>query len=131
MNEATRTIPAPATAPETKAYWQAAREDKLLVKTCKACGEAHHYPRTACPFCASTDTHYIEASGNGVIYSYSVMRRAKVPYALAYVTLDEGPTMMTNIVECDFDALAIGQAVTVTFATCDDGESKVPMFTPA
>ena len=55
-----------------------------------------------------------EASGNGTIYTYSVMRRAPMPYAIAYVTLDEGPTMMTNIVDCDLDEIRIGQAVSLS-----------------
>jgi hypothetical protein len=58
------------------------------------------------------------------------MRRAAVPYALAYVTLEEGPTMMTNIVGCDLNAIRIGQAVKLVFEAAEDGQ-KVPMFTPA
>jgi uncharacterized OB-fold protein len=58
------------------------------------------------------------------------MRRAPVPYALAYVTLDEGVTMMTNIVDCDLDAIRIGQSVRVVFKATEDGP-PVPMFTPA
>jgi hypothetical protein len=57
------------------------------------------------------------------------MRRAKEPYAIAYVTLAEGPTMMTNIVDCDFDALRIGQPVNVVLAATEDGP-PVPMFKP-
>ena len=82
-----------------------------MIKQCAACGKAHHYPRSICPFCFSDRTEWTEASGKGTIYSYSVMRRAPVPYAIAYVTLPEGPTMLTNIVDCDFDKLKIGQAV--------------------
>jgi uncharacterized OB-fold protein len=55
------------------------------------------------------------------------MRRAKEPYAIAYVTLAEGPTMMTNIVDCDFDKLSIGQAVNVVFKETEGGP-PVPMF---
>jgi uncharacterized protein len=58
------------------------------------------------------------------------MRRAPVPYAIAYVTLAEGPTMMTNLVDCDFDALKIGQDVEVVFQDAEEG-AKVPMFRPA
>jgi uncharacterized OB-fold protein len=58
------------------------------------------------------------------------MRRAEVPYAIAYVTLDEGPTMMTNLVDCDFDRLKIGQRVKVVF-TPTDGGPPVPTFTLA
>jgi len=58
-----------------------------------------------------------------------VTRRAKEPYAIAYVTLAEGPAMMTNIVGCDFDALRIGQPVIVVFEATEDGP-PVPMFRP-
>jgi uncharacterized OB-fold protein len=131
MTDTTRPIQAPDTSPETEAFWQGAKDGKLLVRTCNACGDAHHYPRTICPFCGSADTAYVEAAGKGTIYSYSVTRRAPIPYAIAYVTLDEGPTMMTNIVDCDLDAIKIGQRVEVTFAACEDGDGKVPMFKPA
>jgi uncharacterized OB-fold protein len=92
-------------------------------------GEAHHYPRTMCPFCASADTAWERASGDGVIYSFSVMRQAPVPYVIAYVTLAEGPTMMTNIVEADAAAIRIGQQVELTFAATDGGP-PVPVFRP-
>jgi len=125
-----RKIVAPAVTRETQPFWEAAATGRLLVKRCTACGESHHYPRPLCPFCGSDRTEWREASGRGSVYSYSVMRRAPVPYALAYVTLDEGVTMMTNIVDCDLDAIRIGQAVRVVFKPTDDGP-PVPMFTPA
>jgi len=125
-----RKIAAPAVTPETQPFWEAATAGRLLVKRCTACGESHHYPRPLCPFCGSDRTEWREASGRGSVYSYSVMRRAPVPYALAYVTLDEGVTMMTNIVDCDLDAIRIGQSVRVVFKATEDGP-PVPMFTPA
>ena len=99
-------------------------------RECTACGERHHYPRAICPFCGSDKTEWTEASGRGTVYSYSVFRRAPIPYAIAYVTLAEGPTMMTNIVDCDLDTIRIGQAVQVVFKASEDGP-PVPMFTPA
>lgn len=125
-----RKIPAPAATLETQAYWDATAKGKLLVRHCTACGEKHHYPRSICPFCFSDRTEWTEASGKGTIYSFSVMRRAAEPYVMAYVTLAEGPTMMTNIVDCDFDALKVGQAVKVVFVPSEGG-APVPMFTPA
>ena len=59
------------------------------------------------------------------------MRRAPVPYAIAYVTLEEGPAMLTNLVDCDFDRLAIGQKVKVVFKPSEGGGAPVPMFAPA
>jgi uncharacterized OB-fold protein len=130
VSPAQRTIPAPPVSPETKPFWDAAAQGKLLLKRCEACGERHYYPRAMCPFCGSDRTAWVEASGRGTIYSYSVFRRAPVPYAIAYVTLEEGPTMMTNIVDGDLDAIRIGQRVRVRF-TPTDGGPPVPMFAPA
>ena len=127
---AERKIEAPEQNPETKPYWDAAAKGRLLIKKCNACGEPHFYPRSLCPFCFSGDTAWVAASGKGTIYSYSVMRRVPVPYVVAYVTLAEGPTMISNIVDCDLNAVKIGQAVKVTFKPSDGGP-PVPMFTPA
>ena len=125
-----RKIAAPPANPETQPFWDAAAEGKLLYKKCAACGEPHFYPRALCPFCFSDRTEWQQASGRGTIYTHSVMRRTPVPYAIAYVTLDEGPTMMTNIVDCDLDAIRIGQKVKLVFKPSDGGP-PVPMFTPA
>jgi uncharacterized OB-fold protein len=129
MTAQQRKIPAPQVTPETKGYWDAAAQGRLVVKKCLACGKVHHYPRSLCPYCFSADTDWTPASGRGTIYSYSVMRRTPVPYAIAYVTLKEGVTMMTNIVDCDLDTIAIGQSVKVVFKPSDGGP-PVPMFTP-
>ena len=130
MATAQRTIPAPQATQETKAFWDGAAQGKLLLKKCRSCGEAHYYPRPLCPFCGSDATEWQAAAGTGTLYSYSVMRRAEVPYAIAYVTLDEGVTMMTNLVDCDFNRLKIGQRMKVVF-TPTDGGPPVPTFTPA
>jgi uncharacterized protein len=130
MAERGRKIPAPPVSPETQPFWEAAAAGRLLLKHCLACGQPHHYPRSICPFCGSERTEWRDASGRGTVYSYSVMRRAPEPYAIAYVTLEEGVSMMTNIVDCDLDAIRIGQSVRVVF-TPTDGGPPVPMFTPA
>ena len=130
MPGAERKVDAPQPSPETKPFWDAAAAGRLLIKRCAACGEHHHYPRSLCPFCGSDRTTWLAASGRGTIYSYSVMRRVPIPYALAYVTLEEGPTMMTNIVDGDLDRIRIGQPVRVVFRPTDGGP-PVPMFTPA
>jgi uncharacterized OB-fold protein len=125
-----RTIPAPAVTPETRPFWDAAAAGRLVIKGCRACGQVHYYPRPICPFCGQDATEWRPATGRGTIYSFSVFRRAPVPYALAYVTLEEGVTVMTNIVDCDLDAIRIGQPVSVVFKPTDGGP-PVPMFTPA
>ena len=72
------------------------------------------------------------SEGVGEIYSVSVMRRGEgAPFAVAYVTLDEGPAVLTNIVDCDPDTLAIGQRVRIAFKPTEEGAPPVPTFTPS
>ncbi|MFC3068134.1 Zn-ribbon domain-containing OB-fold protein [Phenylobacterium soli] len=126
----TRPIPAPAVTVESKPFWDAAAEGRFLIKRCNACGKAHWYPRTICPLCGSDDTVWQESPGEGVIYTYSVMHRSPTgPYALGYVTLDEGPAVMTNFVDVAPDGLKIGMRVKVKFQPTENGP-PVPVFTP-
>jgi len=122
-----RIIPAPPRNPETEPFFAAATEGRFILRRCVDCGKFHWYPRAYCPFCMG-ETEWREAAGAGTIYSFSVMRRVKAPFVLAYVELAEGPRMMTNIVDCDFDRLAIGVPVTLVFKPADDG-TPVPCFT--
>lgn len=124
-----RKVPAPKALPESMDYWKAADEGVLLVKRCSACGRHHHYPRSLCPFCLSEATEWRTAAGTATLYSWSTMGQGDDAYTLAYVTLAEGPTMLTNIVGCDPATLAVGQPLRVVF-TKTDGHA-VPMFTPA
>ena len=127
---ADRKISDPALNPGDEPYFAAAGESRLLLKLCKACGQIHHYPRALCPFCWSSEVEWSEAKGTGVIYTFSVTRRgAGAPYCIAYVTLDEGPTMMTNIVDVDLDTVRIGQRVRVVFKKSEGG-TAIPMFAP-
>ena len=126
---AQRLFTAPGTNVENQPYWDGAKEGKLLIKHCGDCGQHHVYPRAICPHCFSDNTTWQASSGRGTIYSFSVMRRVPQPYAIAYVTLDEGVTMMSGIVDCDFDRLAIGQRVKVVFRA-SDGDVTVPAFVP-
>src|SRR5690606_28201531 len=120
---------APLLNAELKPSFDAAAEGKLLVRRCRDCGEAHFYPRSICPHCFSERTEWQASAGAGTVYSYSVMRVGG-PFVIAYVTLDEGPTMLTNIVDCDPESVRIGQRVRVVFRPTD-GDSVVPMFAPA
>lgn len=128
IQPALREVIAPTPSAETLPFWQAAGEGRLLLRGCTACGRCHHYPRSICPFCMSDATEWREAAGTGTVHAFSVMRRVPVPYAVAYVELDEGPLMLTNLVRTDLDALRIGQRVQVVFDRCDGG--TLPVFTP-
>jgi uncharacterized OB-fold protein len=125
----TRKIAVPQGNPETKPFWDAAQDGKFMIGRCKACGKAHYYPRSLCPFCLG-EAAMVEASGKGEIYTFSVTYRGTPePYAIGYVSLEEGPRILTNFVDCDFKALSIGQAVKIKWVATEG--LPVPMFTPA
>lgn len=116
--------------PENLPFWQAAEEGRLLGKRCSDCGEFHWYPRVVCPFCGSGRTEWAPLSGRGTVYACSTLRRADPPYTVAYVQLEEGPTMLTNLVDLGDVQPAIGLPVTVTFRRTEDGRNA-PKFRPA
>ena len=124
----TRIIADPPASPESEVFYKAAAEGVFLVRRCTACHRAHWYPREHCPHC-SGPTEWEQASGRGSIYSYTVMRRVDPPYVLAYVSLAEGPAMLTNIIGADADRIAIGQAVILTFIASSNG-TMIPCFSP-
>jgi uncharacterized OB-fold protein len=121
---------------ETQAFWDATAEGKLLLKRCDRCGTVIWYPRSICPACGSLDTSWFEASGRGTVYSCTVTRKGQGayreagPFVLAYVELEEGPRLMTNIVDCDPFSVRIGQPVEVVFHDTGQG-SALPRFRPA
>lgn len=125
-----REIRPPNRLPDSLAYWTACAEGKLLVKRCQQCGQAHWYPRVLCPYCLG-DSDWEDAGVEGVVYTYSVTRRAGPhPYCIAYVDLPQGVRMMTNIVDCDLEQVRIGSRVRLVFKAATDGTS-IPMFTLA
>ena len=118
-------------------FWDAAREERFLIKRCADCGRAHYYPRTFCPFCWSERVAWEEASGRATLYTYSIVYQndlppfpERVPYVAAVVDLEEGPRVMTNVVDCDFDALQIGMALEVVFREETD-DVTLAVFRPA
>ncbi|MFJ7194471.1 MULTISPECIES: Zn-ribbon domain-containing OB-fold protein [unclassified Streptomyces] len=120
----------------SRPYWDAAARGQLLLRRCRACGRAHHYPREFCPHCWSEDVVWEPASGDATLYTWSVVHRndlppfgARVPYVAAVVDLAEGPRMMTEIVGCEESALAIGMALRVDFRQ-EEGAEAVAVFHP-
>lgn len=125
-----RPLAAPLVDASSEAFWSAARDGRLTTRRCQSCSKLHWYPRPICPYCQG-DTDWEVLSGLGSIYSVSVTRKAGPhAYAIAYVTLDEGITVLSNIVDCDLDTVRIGQRVKVVFKSAEDGQ-PVPMFAPA
>jgi uncharacterized OB-fold protein len=124
----THTLPSPGIGPDNEAFVAAAKEGRFVLRWCNDCGKTHWYPRAVCPHCMSAHTQWKPASGRGTVYSYSTMQRTDPPYTLAYVTLAEGPTMLTNLV--GQGPWRIGMPVQVRFVASDDG-TPVPVFAPA
>ena len=117
--------------PETKPFWDACAAGKLVLPRCKDTGKFIWYPRAISPFTFGP-VEWVEVSGKGTIYTFSVMRRnTPVPYAIGYVTLDEGVSLLTNFIDCDFDALKIGQRVRIKWSGTGDGNPPVFTFTTA
>jgi len=121
----------------SRPFWDAANEGRLLAKRCRTCGEVHFYPRPFCPVCWSADVEWFEVSGRATLYTYSVVYQndlppfaARVPYVAAIVELEEGPRMMSNVVDCPLEQLEVGMALQVTFHRATD-ELAFPVFSPA
>ena len=128
--------PLPHVDAESKGFWDACRQHELRVQKCRACGALRYYPRALCPSCLSADTEWVLTSGQGTVYTYTVTYqnqspgfRDELPYVLAYVELDEGVRLLTNIVGCAPERVAVGMRVSVVF---DDmtPEISLPKFTP-
>ena len=133
------TLPEPVSNADSAPYWTAARERRLLIRSCRACGTKHFMPRHLCPACWSDQLEWVPSAGKGSVHSFSIIRRApvaafaqKVPYVVALIDLDEGPRMVTNIVGDDALSVRIGERVEVTFEERGDG-AMLPQFqrTPA
>lgn len=129
--------PLPTIDSESAPFWAAARDGRLALPRCKACGRHHYYPRAICPYCHSLDVHYEDVGGMGSIYSYTIHRRPAgaefkddVPYVVALVDLDERVRMLTRIVGVPVEKVAIGQRVRVTFLPVND-QMGLPVFEPA
>ena len=123
-------LPSPVANPENRPFLEAAQKDELVIKYCNACNQPHYYPRTICPHCGSNDTSWVKSAGLGEIYSYTVMRRGvEVPFAMAYIRLQEGISMLTHLTNCDFDSIRVGQKVRVVFQETRDGQ-KTHLFEP-
>ncbi len=132
MSERPQPNPDPATAP----YWTGASQRQLVMPQCEACEAFHFYPRTLCPHCGSQAIRWSPVSGFGSIYSMTVVHRAPspafeglVPYVVGLVALDEGPHLMSNIVNCEPADVHIGQKVLATFLELSDGVA-LPVFEP-
>jgi uncharacterized protein len=125
--------PQPVATAQTQPYWDAAREGRLVLQRCKDCGRHQFYPRGFCTACLSGELEWVEASGSGRIYTFTICRIAAhpaltAPYAVALVDLDEGVRMLANVVDCDLALIRTGARVAVRFQAIGDAYT-LPQFT--
>ena len=127
----------PVATGETEEYWAGCRRHELLIQRCDDCGTHQFYPRLMCAACTGRSLRWVRASGRGRVKSFSIVRRAvseayaaEVPYVVALIELDEGPTMMSNVVGCPVEDVRIGLPVEVLFEDWPE-DVTVPKFRPA
>ena len=123
--------------PDTAEFWRRTAEGVLAFQQCEDCQTVVFYPRRHCTGCLGRKLTWREASGQGTIYTFSVVRqsyhpffRSLVPYAVAWIDLDEGPRILSNVtgVQDPGAELAIGQRVTVDWERHE--ELAIPLFRP-
>lgn len=125
----------PKPTPETRHFWDGAKQGQLLLQRCIDTGQAYFPPRPFSPFTGSRNVETFAASGRATLYSYVIHHRPvpgfTPPYAIAVVALEEGPRMMTNIVDCEQtpEALQLDMSLEVTFVPMDE-DITLPLFRP-
>ncbi|WP_433382825.1 Zn-ribbon domain-containing OB-fold protein [Actinoplanes sp. CA-142083] len=109
-------------------WWEATRERRLLIQHCTRCRKYQHYPRVVCTGCGGDDLVFVEAAGDGVIDSFTVVERAEAPYTLARVRLTEGPIVLTHL--DGIDDPRCDQTVHLAWRALPDGR-HLPVFRSA
>ena len=116
----TKPLPEPGTV--SKPFWEGAREHRLMLQRSKKTGKYVFYPRVVSPFAVKDELEWVEASGRGTVYSYTVARRPTGPqwsedgpYVIAIVELAEGARMTANIIDCDVESVRIGMQVVAAY----------------
>jgi uncharacterized OB-fold protein len=117
-------------------FFAAAAEGRFLVQCCPACNSCQFYPRALCATCGG-DPEWEEASGRGVLHTFTVIRqngaapfRDELPYVVGMVELDEGPRMMGNITGCQVDDVVVGMPL-VAYAVKVSDRVGVVFWEPA
>ncbi|MBC7074906.1 MAG: Zn-ribbon domain-containing OB-fold protein [Syntrophomonadaceae bacterium] len=128
--------PLPNPTPWSRPFWEAAKQHRLVLRRCSACGNIDHPPYPYCTACLADEHEWIEAQGKGTLYAYAVNYYGvpfpfwdDMPYVVAMIDLPEGPRMISNIVECDIEKLRNGMELEVVFDDVSD-EISLPKWKP-
>jgi len=129
--------PVPEPTRDSRPYWDALREGRLVVQQCAACGRLRHYPRPVCDACYSMDVTWRPLSGRGTVHSWTVAHhpfhpgfKSELPYVLVTVDLDEGVRMLAQLRGVESEALAVGLPVTMVADRVTD-QVTLPVFVAA
>ena len=136
MAAASKSLPKPT--PDTQPFWDAVKRHQLSLPKCKACGQLHYFPRPFCPHCFSWDLEWVRCSGKGKLYSYVINHRPapgfeeEAPYLIAVVELDEGPRMLSNLIDIEPtpEAVQVDMPVEILFQDVNE-EMAIFKFRPA
>ncbi|MCE2817304.1 MAG: OB-fold domain-containing protein [Ilumatobacteraceae bacterium] len=121
--------PAPTVTQANAAFWAATAEGRFQLQRCNECDTVLWFPRRHCPSCWTDNVSTFDASGKGVVYSFTVIRKGAMaykesgPFVIAYVELAEGPRVMTNIVDCDVETVKVGMPVEVVWHDTGQGNA--------
>lgn len=133
MSDYARPLPQPT--PETQPYWDGAKQGELRLQRCGDCDHVYFPARPFCPACSSRHVSWFTASGKGTLFSYVINHRAppgfEAPYIIAVVQLEEGPRMMSNLVDCPQtpEAIELDMPLEVTFVEATE-DISIPQFRP-
>ena len=131
--------PLPQPDPVTQPFWDSLKQHAMQIQRCNDTGKFFFYPRGLSPFTLSDNISWETVSGRGTVHAFSIVynQRApgfaeEVPYVVAMVELEEGPRMMTNLinVEPDPEHVKIGMPVEIVYDDVTD-EITLPKFKPA
>ena len=131
--------PLPQVTPLTEPFWKAATEKRLVIQRCRRCGEYVWCPRPACVECGGDQLEWTPVGGRGTVTSFTIIRQVAgrggrgfekdIPYVVAWIDLEEGPRLVSNVVECPIERVAIGMPVEVVFEEAGPG-IFLPKFRP-
>lgn len=132
--------PLPFPTEDTKPFWDSVKQHSMALPYCTKCQAFYYYPRAFCPKCFSWEgIEYRTVSGKGKVYGFAICYRGqaegwwdKTPYTVVTVELDEGPRMVSNLinVEQDPEHIRVGMPVEVVYSDVTP-EMTLPHFQPA
>jgi uncharacterized OB-fold protein len=129
--------PLPVLNADNKEFWESCKNHQLRIQKCHDCGELRWPPSFLCPHCHAQDSEWVQVSGKGTVYTFTIFHRAyhlgfkeDIPYVTAVIELDEGPHLLSNIVDCEPGEVRCDMPVEVVWADIDE-DFSIPKFKPA